>query len=91
VRGRRLHDAIGRCAEGRDYAALRARLVTLPALRALDAWGDARYGEAAKLLSSLRPFLADAGGSRVQLDVFESIEREAARRERALPSERLAA
>jgi hypothetical protein len=91
IRAQRLAQAIERCAEGADYAALRARHVTLPGLQALDAWADGRYGEAAELLARLRPFLADAGGSRVQLEVFKSIEDEAATRRRALPSESIAA
>lgn len=91
IRAQRLAQAIERCAEGVDYAALRARLVTLPGLQALDAWADGRYGEAAELLARLRPFLGDAGGSRVQLEVFKSIEDEAASRQGALPSELIAA
>ena len=75
--------AIERCGEGNSYAAFRARHITLPGLRALGAWGEGRYGDAAALLACLQPFLGDAGGSRVQLAVFESIEREAVRRYRA--------
>ena len=71
--------AIGRCAAGRDYAALRARHVTQPGLQALGAWSAGRYGEAAEHLATLRPILADIGGSRVQLEVFQSIGREATR------------
>lgn len=91
IRAQRLAQAIERCAEGADYAALRARLVTLPGLQALDAWADGRYGEAAELLARLRPFLGDAGGSRVQLEVFKSVEDEAASRQGALPNELIAA
>ena len=74
--------AIERCAEGDNYAALRARHITRPGLRALGAWAEGRYGEAAGYLAALRPVLGDVGGSRVQLEVFKSIEREAVLRER---------
>ena len=86
ARAQRLAQAIERCAEGHDHAGLRARHVTQPGLQALEAWAEGRYAEAAGLLAELRPFLGDAGGSRVQLEVFGRIEHEAARRLRALPS-----
>ncbi|HET9763888.1 MAG TPA: hypothetical protein VFR50_10245 [Casimicrobiaceae bacterium] len=91
ARAQRLADAIERCAGGVDYAALRARLVTQPGLEALGAWADGRYAEAARMLSDLQRFIGDAGGSRVQLELFHSVEREAARLERALPQELIAA
>lgn len=72
-----LSRAIHRCAEGSDYAALRARHITLPGLRALNASSEGRHAEAAGLFADLRPLLSDVGGSRVQLDIFRSIEREA--------------
>ncbi len=78
----RLDHAIKRCAQGNDYAALRARHITRPGLRALDAWAQGRYVEAAGLLANLRPVLDHVGGSRVQLEVFTSIEDEARRRHR---------
>jgi len=53
----RLVDALGRCAKREDFAGRRARTVTLPGLHAL--------------LAGKRPSLADAGGSRVQLELFE--------------------
>jgi hypothetical protein len=90
ARLQRLAAAIARCAQGNDYAALRARLVTLPGLQALAAWGDGLYAEAADRLASLRPILGDAGGSRIQLELFTSIEREARRRD-GRPPERKAA
>jgi len=43
-------------------------------LKALDAWSEGRYAEAAELFAGMRSFLGDAGGSRIQLAVFESIE-----------------
>jgi len=57
----RLIDALGRCAERDDFAGLRARTVTLPGLHALFTGG--------------RPSLADAGGSRIQLELFERFRR----------------
>jgi hypothetical protein len=80
-RMRRLTHAIERQASGDNYAALRARHVTLPGLRALGAWADGRHADAARLLASLQPVLGDIGGSKVQLEVFRSIERDAARRQ----------
>jgi hypothetical protein len=83
ARAQRLVAAIERCAQGGDYAASRARHITQPGLRALCAWGEGRYGEAAGLLASLQPVLSDAGGSRVQLEVFQRIQQEAVRRQGA--------
>ena len=40
-------------------------------------------GIAARLLAGLQPLLGGAGGSRIQLEVFKSIEHEAVRRQRA--------
>lgn len=91
ARMQRLARAIERCAAGNDYAALRARLVTQPGLQALAAWGEGRYAEAAQRLQRLRPLLSDAGGSRIQLELFESIEKDASRRRHTLPIERIAA
>ncbi len=82
-RAQRLVQAIERCAEGDNYAALRARFITLPGVQALRAWSDGRFGEAAELFERLQPVLGGAGGSRVQLEIFKSIGREAARRQRA--------
>jgi hypothetical protein len=39
------------------------------------------HGEAAGLLARLQPFIAHAGGGRVQLEIFNSVEREARRRQ----------
>jgi 4-oxalocrotonate tautomerase len=86
-RADRLMRAVERCAEGSDYSALRARNITLPGLHALGAWAAGRYTEAARLLSALRPTLSEAGGSRVQLELFNSIEREAVSRQRAQVSD----
>ena len=83
ARVRQLEHAIEVCAQGNDYAALRAGYITAPGLRALRAWAEGRYGEAAKLLAALQPLLGYAGGSRVQLDIFTTIERDAVHRQRA--------
>jgi hypothetical protein len=72
-----LMHAIERCAQGTSYAALRARHVTRPGLRALTARSEGRFGDAAALLKSLGPRLGEAGGSSVQLEVFKHLEREA--------------
>ena len=47
-------------------------------------WAQGRYGEATTLLAGLRPLLGDVGGSRIQLEIFHGIEREAVRRHHAL-------
>lgn len=70
-----LSSAIHRCADGSNYAALRARHITLPGLRALTACWQGRHGEATGLLADLRPLLCEVGGSRVQMEIFKSIER----------------
>ena len=79
-RVQKLVQEIERCAEGPSYASLRARLVTQPGLRALRAQAEGRYDEAAVAFAGLQPFLGCAGGSRVQLEVFQSIERQAVQR-----------
>ena len=71
ARAQSLIEEIERRASGKDFAALRARALTLPALRALRAWFGGRRAEGAKLLADLRPLLTAAGGSRVQLELFE--------------------
>src|SRR5262245_46185586 len=76
-RVQKLAQTVHQCAEGTSYAALRARHVTQPGLRALAAQTAGRYDEAAAAFTGLQPFLECAGGSRVQLEVFQSIERHA--------------
>jgi len=83
ARAQRLVQAIERCAAGGNHAALRARQITGPGLRALGTWTEGRYGDAARLLAGLQPFLGNAGGSRIQLNLFKTIEQEAVRRQRA--------
>ncbi|MEO8008935.1 MAG: hypothetical protein ABI728_10525 [Betaproteobacteria bacterium] len=82
ARMQRLVHAIDQCARDASFAASRARQITQPGLRALGAWAEGRHGEAAELLADLQPLLGNAGGSRVQLDVFNSIGHEAVRRQR---------
>lgn len=68
------------CAAEPTFAGFRARHVTLPGVRALAAWGEGRYPDAARELEEVRPMLPAAGGSWVQLAVFERVEHEARRR-----------
>ncbi|HVY08135.1 MAG TPA: hypothetical protein VHB46_19325 [Burkholderiales bacterium] len=75
-----LSQAIDRSAQGNDYAALRARHVTRPALRALRAWTAGRHAQAVDLFADLQPILAEMGGSHIQLDIFRRIEQDARRR-----------
>ncbi|HEX4985546.1 MAG TPA: hypothetical protein VFV71_05665, partial [Burkholderiales bacterium] len=79
---RALARAIDECAEESDYAALRARHITRPGLQALQAWTDGRHDQAIELFAGVRPRLGQMGGSRVQLEIFSSIEQEAVRRAR---------
>lgn len=79
-RAENLARAIERRAEGSDHAAMRARHLTIPGLTALAAWAQGRYAEAALGLQRLQPYLAGAGGSRVQLRIFDTIQADAARR-----------
>ena len=81
-RVQKLVQSVERCAEGASYAALRARHVTLPGLRALRAQAERRYDEAAAAFAGLQPFLGCAGGSRVQLEVFQRIEHQAVQLQR---------
>jgi hypothetical protein len=73
VRARRLASAVEACAQGRNYAALRAREITLPGLAAFAAMLDGRVAAARLLFARLEPLLADAGGSRAQLEIFYDI------------------
>jgi hypothetical protein len=82
-RMRALVEAIEQSGNGSSFAALRVRHVTLPGVRALEAWANGRYGDTARLLARLHPILPAAGGSTVQLEVFRHIAREARRRELA--------
>jgi hypothetical protein len=85
-RMQRLVQAIQRCAQGTDYAAMRARHITAPGLRALDAWAEGRYAEAADVMAAVRPILGEAGGSSVQLEVFDRIEQDARGRHAHAPA-----
>jgi hypothetical protein len=71
-------DVDGRAA-GSGHAAMRARRITQPGLRALFAWAGARYADAATDFAALRPLLGDMGGSRVQLEIFARLAQETSR------------
>ena len=72
-RVQRLVQAIDRCAEGSDYAALRARQITQPGLQAIGAAAEHRNREATELFARLLPVLGRAGGSGIQLDLFRNL------------------
>jgi hypothetical protein len=74
ARARRLGRAVANAASGDGYAALRARRITLPGLQAFAALAAGRREEAAQRLAALRPLLGEAGGSRVQLEIFYGVE-----------------
>lgn len=73
-RARRLAQAVEGCARGKSYAALRAREITLPGLAAFGAIAAGRLEEARHMFTRLEPLLAEAGGSRAQLDIFYRVE-----------------
>ena len=50
-----------------------AREIGAPAAAALTAFGEARFGEAAQRLLSVRPKLRRIGGSNAQRDLFEQV------------------
>jgi hypothetical protein len=85
MRAHGLQRDIERCAQGRDYAALRARHITRPGLRAIGAWAAGRHSEAVDLLKGMQPLLGEIGGSRVQLDVFRTIENDETASKQAAP------
>jgi hypothetical protein len=69
----RFHDlvhCVERCAAEDHPAALRARLITLPFLHAVDAYRRNRRGAALTSLGDLRPLLYAAGGSRLQMETL---------------------
>ena len=82
TRAKRLVRQVDALARGNGDAALRARRITQPGLRALAAWSDHDHARAARLFAQIEPFVNDAGGSRIQLDIFRSLRTEAVRRER---------
>ncbi len=95
LRAQQLASAVAVCARGRDYAALRAREITLPGLAVFAAMADGRHDEARPLFARLEPLLAEAGGSRAQLEIFYGVGTElvhgAPRGERHGPPQRHAA
>ena len=72
-RARQLAQAIDRCADGDNYAALRARHITRPWLQAIGAMAEHRRREAAALFARLQPLLGGAGGSGIQLELFRNL------------------
>lgn len=75
ARFQQLTRAVDRYAEGRDFAASRARSITQPGLRVLQAWAEGRYGQAREQWNALRAMLSECGGSHVQLELFDAIAR----------------
>jgi tetratricopeptide (TPR) repeat protein len=67
----RLATGLGEGAPG-DQGAI-AREIGVPAAEALMAFGERRYGEAARVLLALRPKLRKIGGSNAQRDLFEQL------------------
>jgi len=84
-RAHRLTQVIAQCAQGENFAAMRARHITEPWMRALKARADGRYDEAAALFSALEPVLGQAGGSRLQLEAFQNIGEQSGRTQPAIP------
>ena len=72
----RLGVTLEQAARARSYAGERARDITLPALRALRTWAAGSAEEAAGLFAALKSTLRGAGGSRIQLALFEGLARE---------------
>ncbi|MFN0041000.1 MAG: hypothetical protein ACKVP2_15915 [Burkholderiales bacterium] len=77
------HDRFGKLlraiesrAAGDDFAASRARSLTLPGLLAIQSLARCRPHEAAAHLNALRPALGLIGGSRLQLEIFRNLENE---------------
>jgi hypothetical protein len=77
ARAERFKKKIDAMALGDDYAAWRARRITQPGLEALTAWAGSNHDQAAQLLAEFGPSVSGAGGSRVQLDIFRRLGREA--------------
>jgi len=73
ARARQLASAVEARAQGQDYAALRAREITLPGLAAFAAILDGRLAEARRMFARLEPLLAEAGGSQAQLEIFYAV------------------
>jgi hypothetical protein len=66
----KLERDVRRCAQGRNYAALRSQKITLPGLAAIVAHSQGQVEKAGRIFSTLRPLLAEAGGSKAQLATF---------------------
>jgi len=69
-RAHRLRTAVRACTRGDDYAALRARKITLPGLNAMWTRAIGQPAKASDMFAALQPLLAEAGGSGAQLEIF---------------------
>jgi len=88
-RALRLERAVAVCAATDSDRARRARLLTLPGLRAIEAFVAEAYGTASVALGALRPALDQLGASQAQISLFERTRMEAERRCRRSPRLRL--
>jgi hypothetical protein len=79
-RAQRHAGAIAACARADTHSAHLARIVTLPGLRAIEAFAAEAYGNACAALRELRPALGQVGASHVQASLFERMLIEAERR-----------
>jgi hypothetical protein len=80
ARARRLTGAIAACALANTDSARLARTLTLPGLRAIEAFTAGAYRGASVALRALRPGLRALGASHAQVALFEHMRREAERR-----------
>ena len=95
-RAQRLARGIAACARADTHSAHLARTVTLPGLRAIEAFAAEAYCSACVALRALRPALGQLGASHAQISLFERMLGEAERRCRGvlrskLPMQRVAA
>jgi hypothetical protein len=79
-RARSLARAISACAQRQTGPARAARIVTLPALRAIEAFAAGAYAEVRDILRGLQHALERIGGSHAQHDLFGRMYTEAGRR-----------
>jgi len=74
----RLLREVERYASANHPAALRARSITLPFLRPISIWGSGDLHTAVAALRDLRPSVAAAGGSKLQLEILTTLAGDAA-------------
>jgi len=79
-RAQRHARAVAACARADTHSAHLARTVTLPGLRAIEAFAAEAYDSAGVALRALRPALGYLGASQVQVSLFERMLIEAERR-----------